>query len=65
MQGRFSEGVASHVGAESCAAHRDVLGEALTGGAQASPCVACDRVGAPSARPAWAGLRAMTERSPC
>ena len=31
MQVPYSEGVANHTGPESCAVHREVLGEALTG----------------------------------
>ena len=31
MQVRRDEGIANHIGPESCAAHREVRGEALTG----------------------------------
>ena len=40
MQVRCDEGIASHIGPESCAVHREVYGEALTG----------ERIGQPSSR---------------
>jgi hypothetical protein len=40
VQVRCDEGIASHIGPESCAAHREVHGEALTG----------ERIGQPLSR---------------
>ena len=40
MQVRCDEGIATHIGPESCAMHREVHGEALTG----------ERIGQPSSR---------------
>lgn len=41
MQEPDEEGVATHLGPESCAGHREVPGEALTGGS-AGPVLSCD-----------------------